>query len=392
MKRIFLILLVIVFASIANAADTTHFVTKGCTFNGNGTSASCAASNGAAGAWNTCQAMITGEVAAGANLTTRGGNLIIEFATTGGAADTAQCTVSGFTGVDATHLLRLQSTGANRHSGVWDPSKYRLSGHANGGMISVGAIPYIEIDGLQGEEIGGSGSGSYGFIRIGNTVTVSEKITGCLARQTGTDSGGGMELIFVWPGSTANKLIYVNNIVYMETSISTGGPEQALINLRGSDGGSGEVVIAYSNLCYSNVASGHSCFQFGGNGASDSRYLKDNIAQGAVQGYGISSSFSTDTHVTNISADTSSPDSALRSKTITFVSITNGAEDFHLGNADAIARDAGTDLSADAQFSFNTDIDGTTRPINSIWDIGPDEAAAVISGSAVPSLVGGGLI
>lgn len=390
MKRISSLLLVFICASIANAADTTHFVTKGCANNGDGTSASCAASGGAAGAWNTCQAMVTGEVAAQPNLTTRGGNLIIEFSTTG-AADTTQCNITGFTGVDATHLLRLQSTGANRHSGVWNATKYRISGHANNGMFNVGAIPYIEIDGLQGEEIGGAGSGAYGAIRIGNSATISEKVTGCLFRQTGTDSGGAMELVFIWPGSTANKLIYVNNISYVQPGLTTGGAEQGSIQLRGQDGGSGEIVIVYNNTCYSDIT-GKNCYQFGGNGASDSRYLKNNIAQGLAPGYGTSSTFATDTHSNNISADTSSPDSTLRSKTVTFVSTTSSAEDLHLGNADAVARDAGVSLSGDAQFAFSTDIDGTTRPINSIWDIGADEAAAVISGSAVPSLIGGGLI
>jgi len=49
-----------------------------------------------------------------------------------------------------------------------------------------------------------------------------------------------------------------------------------------------------------------------------------------------------------------------------------GSNDYHLDSSDTAARGNGTDLSADANFPFDDDIDGDTR---SAWDIGFDELA-----------------
>ncbi|MBU1557849.1 hypothetical protein KKC45_02710, partial [Patescibacteria group bacterium] len=54
-------------------------------------------------------------------------------------------------------------------------------------------------------------------------------------------------------------------------------------------------------------------------------------------------------------------------------------EDYHISSSDISALDAGTDLSADANLAFATDIDGDTR---STWDIGADEYVASVSSAA----------
>jgi len=56
--------------------------------------------------------------------------------------------------------------------------------------------------------------------------------------------------------------------------------------------------------------------------------------------------------------------------TVKFIDEAN--DDFHLSPLDTSAIDAGTDLSADANFAFTTDIDGHLR---TDWDIGADEAS-----------------
>jgi len=48
-------------------------------------------------------------------------------------------------------------------------------------------------------------------------------------------------------------------------------------------------------------------------------------------------------------------------------------DDYHLASADTTCRGNGTDLSADANYAFDDDIDGETR---SAWDIGADEYSA----------------
>lgn len=76
---------------------------------------------------------------------------------------------------------------------------------------------------------------------------------------------------------------------------------------------------------------------------------------------------------TNISSDTTSPNAALRSISLTFVDAANG--DYHLAAGDTDAIGAGTDLHADANLAFNYDIDGDTRP-DGAWDIGADQIPA----------------
>jgi hypothetical protein len=48
----------------------------------------------------------------------------------------------------------------------------------------------------------------------------------------------------------------------------------------------------------------------------------------------------------------------------------SAGDDLSLDSTDAAARENGTDLSADANYAFDDDIVGRTRPINADWDIG----------------------
>lgn len=71
----------------------------------------------------------------------------------------------------------------------------------------------------------------------------------------------------------------------------------------------------------------------------------------------------------NLSSDTSSPQSGLRSKSLTFVDL--AGKDYHLISTDTAAIDVGDDLSA----SFTDDFDGVTR--SGTWDAGADEYVSV---------------
>ena len=73
--------------------------------------------------------------------------------------------------------------------------------------------------------------------------------------------------------------------------------------------------------------------------------------------------------VTNASGDATAPGSTPRiNQTFTFVNA--ASDDYHLAAGDAGAKDFGTDLSADAVFAFDDDIDGD---LFGTWDIGFDE-------------------
>ena len=53
-----------------------------------------------------------------------------------------------------------------------------------------------------------------------------------------------------------------------------------------------------------------------------------------------------------------------------------GSDEFLLGSSDTVAKDNGVDLSSDTYLPFSTDILGTTRPVNSVWDAGAHEYPA----------------
>lgn len=76
----------------------------------------------------------------------------------------------------------------------------------------------------------------------------------------------------------------------------------------------------------------------------------------------------------NASSDATASGTGSRiNQTFTFVNA--GTGDYHIGSADAGAKDFGADLSADANFPFSTDFDGAPR--GALWDIGATEAASV---------------
>jgi peptidoglycan hydrolase-like protein with peptidoglycan-binding domain len=115
-------------------------------------------------------------------------------------------------------------------------------------------------------------------------------------------------------------------------------------------------------------------------------FYKNDLAQDTIAGY--STSFTTiGTSTNNLSDHADAPGSNTQtSKTISFINPSNG--DFHLLYSDTAALDKGVDLSADANYAFTNDIDGQTRPYNSVWDIGADEyepSAPTITSFTIPS-------
>jgi len=98
---------------------------------------------------------------------------------------------------------------------------------------------------------------------------------------------------------------------------------------------------------------------------------KNNIIQNAVDGFNGTFAGTSNYNISNLTADAPGANSK-NATTVAFVDAVN--KDFHLAESDTAARDAGTDLSADANLAFNADIDGQTRPIGAAWDIGAEEA------------------
>jgi hypothetical protein len=256
-----------------------------------------------------------------------------------GGADTTAVTINGWT-TTATNYIQVQTVGSARHSGALDMAAYRLA--VTGASCMMVEEEYVHIDGLQAVTTDTSAAYVFGMSTSNGTwlgVVSNCIIKGVLSGTSGSGNGVG-----IYRPSSAG--VIRNCIVYDWINGSN--------NLIG-------IFVGGTCSIYNNTL--HNC-RTGIYGGWSGPVVTNNLVQDTTRlgydggNYGANS-------LTNISGDSSSPNSAFRNKTVVFADETN--DDFHLGSSDTEAIDRGTDLSA----SFTTDIDGDTR--SGTWDIGADE-------------------
>jgi hypothetical protein len=292
-------------------------------------------------------------------------NVVMNVACYGDGADTTAVMVSGWT-TAATNDIRIYTPvspaevgTSQRHPGRWDTTKYRLEAAAN--VLWIEAY-YARIEGLQVRltadvaDVGGiifsrgSGAGVSGYevsdnIVRGNGAGSSDIRIGINPYAAGSgvvkvwnnviyDWRGGLNWVagIVPDDPDYTVYIYNNTIVDCEWGIDV------------SDG----TVIAKNNLVYNS-----SLDNYYGNFAASST----NNLSGPTQ--------------------TDAPGSNPRNATtVTFLNAPG--DDFHLGATDTGAKGQGVDLSADPDLAFAVDVDGGPR--RAPWDIGADEAEALVQG------------
>lgn len=364
-------LVLLLFFAIEASAQTlvTRFVNTDCTFNGDGTGSTCAASNGAAGAYTTLANAFTDVQTDFPNIVSSNNQVDIDVR--GVAVDSSQPGIASIT-TDATRYIRVLTSGANRNTtGQWDTSKYRLANANFFGVLRV-QVANIRLEYLQIESQANGTDPNRGIRFTAGASGGRIDIVGCIIRKTGTTNTTGNHGI-EWENVGANTTInVVNNIVY---GFSADG-----IYLYG--GTSNEKFVVYNNTSVNN---GQSCIALFAFGTTDTLLFWNNITQNCTNNdIVITSTFDTQTTSTNITEDASSPDGAtFQSKAITFVN--EAGNNFNLSSSDAFAKDLGANLSADSDYAFNVDINGTSRPQGSAWDIGASEVAA--TGSAVIAIL-----
>ncbi|KKQ55398.1 MAG: Coagulation factor 5/8 type domain protein, partial [Parcubacteria group bacterium GW2011_GWA2_38_13] len=267
-------------------------------------------------------------------------------------ADTVGTTIDGWT-TDATHYIQISTTQAARHSGKWDDGKYRIitSPGITGSAIRLNEAN-VKISGLQ-ILVQGTSNYAYGiYVPSGShNVTLSENII------QSTNTGAYGHGVLVSQGLQNFRML--NSIIY---NFTQAGIEGGYSNNTAPD------YVIYNNT----IARSLKCYFLGyGSGV----LYRNNIAQDCGTGFD-GSGLNSDYNISDLAGDAPGTHSK-NSTSVLFVNETNG--DYHLSSSDTVAKDAGTDLSANSYLSFSTDIDGQTR--SGVWDIGADEYI----GAAPPS-------
>jgi Purple acid Phosphatase, N-terminal domain/Fibronectin type III domain len=303
-------------------------------------------------------------------------NEVWNFACYNDAIDTTAVVVNGWT-TDADNYIRIYTPYktsevgvTQRHDGKWSTSGYRLEiAGANNGIHEEAG--YVRIDGLQiSVDMGSAAGGGFYCVNTAGDRYLSNNIIKNIKSPnadpgTGTAGGHGFYL-----NNTISGVARVwNNIVYG-------------FNLYGSGYGFIYVNANYDSVyIYNNTGYDVDMFKYG-SGDGNNVLLKNNICQGASDGYGYVGCYynnvASSSSAYNISSDTSYFGSNYKTE-ITVDFVDTNTNDFHLDVSDTAAKDAGVDLSADSNLSFSTDIDKDTRGAS--WDIGADE----VNGTSFPT-------
>lgn len=273
----------------------------------------------------------------------------------GTAADT-NCTISGWTTGVANYITVVVDQ-AVRHDGKYNTGKYRIEATDVGAALDI--FPdYTRVEGIQIKLTATSG-GRRGILARGNFCQVSNSLFWAVLSGAATTAQGvegfGSD-IKVW-----------NCIAWDWVNAAT--------VCRGlfQDGGG----TAYF---YNNTA--HNCRTGIGDGFGTT-VAKNNCVQDCTLACYAGSFGAASTN--NCSDDATQPGSNGQNGEVTFVDEAN--DDFHLASGDTVAKDNGTDLSADANLAFSDDCDGNTR--TGTWDIGADELVATGAFTGTTSLTFG---
>jgi hypothetical protein len=374
MKNYFVcaVLALVFLPGIAVGVDT-RYLDVDCGNNGDGSASTCAGSPGGAGAYNSASnaaSDIDADCATAADQ--------IDLLAAGTAADT---TCPNFTGciTSSSNYIRFRcdpgkADGCRTASGTYSTSAYRLECADYYRVIAVN-VDHMRVEHLQIKATGNDDSRAMGieFVSgagdhraIGNLIIYAPS-----GAATTSLANHGISNRF--NSSAGQVLRLANNIIvnYQRAGIYF---QTFLVGTSSAFYGYNNTIVDSGSLSDLSGTSQNGLV-IDCDGPSDTVKVRDNIIQNARDDdYVKSGTCSTLTTAKNITEDATSPDGAsYQSKVVVFVD--EASDDFHLSTSDTVAYELGDDLSADADFAFTTDFDRETRPLETLWDIGADEAA-----------------
>lgn len=279
----------------------------------------------------------------------------------GTTADTSSVEWRGWT-TDRDRYLRIFSPVlssevgvSQRHSGVWDNTKYHL-------RVAFDYNPVIDIDVthfyLDGIQVDNSHSTASGKCIMATNSNQRIYISNNLCTNSGSAPTDAFSAGFQFGASAgANSHIWVYNNIIFNTKGNC---------LRNDNPPAGFRLYFYNNLCYGARLNG--IYQGAYNSTNISEY-KNNIIYATSSGadfFQAASAFKAILE-NNITSDTS-----IYQKTITFQN--TAGDNYLVDPSETDTLNTGLDLTPliESDFSFSTDILGNPRPTNS-WDIGPNE-------------------
>lgn len=259
-----------------------------------------------------------------------------------GSADTTAVNFGNYTfTTDATRRVIVRADSGHEAGTQWDTAKYRLqtSNKAIESRIFGVTFDHIQIT-----------SASNQVINVYNEYDgINLEIIGCLVKGNTTS----YEAMLSLRSFVAGSVKVVNTIVYDAPGTSTYG-------IYAGNTTSG-LTYYYYNCTVHNCSRAY-------RGQGNNTIAKNCIAQDC--GDGFYSDFNTSESTNNLSNTNDAPGSnPINSTAVVFVDEAN--DDFGLDSTDSVAKDAGVNLSADSNYSFNVDIAGNTR--SGSWDIGASE-------------------
>lgn len=339
-------------------ADVVRYVNAASAAGGDGTTT---ATTGANRAWSGISEAIT---AAAAGKSTADRWLVY---VQGSTAETLAGTITITTALNTTSanpLVFIDTT----PGATWSTSRYRLvvpSGVQTGIQIDTGSSPFLEFDGVQIEHQ--RALTSFPFVLDATLGTGRIVLDQCYVRFTGStatpQAGTGVAIV---RGNTAFTL-RITNCMLVDV------PDAVWINYSNVatvDVANNTVISHVAGLDLTNLDSGSTV------------NAHNNLVQ-AIAGtcYGTPSGGWTTGG--NISSDTTSPQTALRSLTATFENLST--RDLRLASSDTTAVNAGVNASgisayAGTSVASSLDIVGTSRPQGAAWDVGAFELVSGPSG------------
>lgn len=272
-----------------------------------------------------------------------------------------KCLLTGAITTSAINYAEIKAWSTCKHAGLYVAGKCEItSSDANFTLYST--LNYLRITDMiisNTRTTGGGNAGKGAFFE--NMGTGEYRVTNSIFRKTGggTDPNNrGLDVTV--DGTGTFKLVVVNSVFYDWLQFGLKA------DLRANDTG-----VIYGNTSYGNgVGFQITC----DNGSPNVLRLKDNIGDSNTVGDFVmtdGAACGTESRADNLSSDATGT-SGDTAKNPTYVN--EAGRDFTLSSASTDAKDAGTDLSADGDYAFSTDIKGTTRPQGASWDIGASEA------------------